>query len=410
MQKNRAGRKLNTAAGKRRRCLPLASLALCLLLVLSCFTGCAAVETFLDDVQKEGESETVKIALFQPFTGAEAEAAAEEIRGVQLAHKLYPKVLGKKVELIEADNRSDLSVGAQVAKELAKKDPAVVLGSYGNALTLSGSDVFAAEKIPYINITGSNPLLTAGSIFTYRVNAVDTDQGTAAARYVKETLGISSAAVLTASGDDLGIAVGRQFVGTLEDLVDQDDHEVQTVSYMAGTADFSLQIAALRSCKVDAVFLTGSAADSAAFIKQARAAGLNWTFVGTKNLSTEAFLTAAESAAEGVYAIGDYDPLQPTTELGNVFLSAYRAEYGAEAVPTVKEALGFEAYVLALSAIEGCGSTEGDSIKASIMLMEQFEGVTGAGAMDSAGNLKKSIYIQKVTGGMLTTVTAVAPY
>jgi len=416
MQNGTVREKLNTAVRKpsakaafgRRKAAPLL-LALLLTLMLG-LSGCASVQAFLDDVQKTDGQETVKVALFQPLSGEQKEAAAPEIRGVELAHKLYPAVLGMPVELVYADNRSSLTHGREAAETLAKKDPAVVLGSYGNTLSLSGLDAFIAEKIPVINLTGTNPLLTAGSIFSFRVSREDTDQGSAAARFLKENLQISNAAVLTATGDDFGMALGRTFSETLEDLVDLDDHEVQTVTYMKGSSDYSLQIAVLKSCKVDAVFLTGTAEDAAAFIKQAKAAGLSWTFIGSDELNTEAFLTAAESAAEGVYAIGSYDPLNPITELGTTFLNAYREEYGADAVPTEAEALGFEAYVLSLKAIEAGGSVEGDSIKAALMLMETFEGVTGNGVMDEEGDLLKTIPIRQVTGGQLITAATVDPY
>ena len=58
-------------------------------------------------VEGYGKEDVIKIGVFEPITGANAAGGQLEVEGVKLANKLYPEVLGRKVELVVADNKSD---------------------------------------------------------------------------------------------------------------------------------------------------------------------------------------------------------------------------------------------------------------------------------------------------------------
>ena len=61
------------------------------------------------------KSDVIKIGVFEPLTGDNAAGGELELRGIKLANKLHPEVLGKKVELVIADNKSDKAEAASVA-------------------------------------------------------------------------------------------------------------------------------------------------------------------------------------------------------------------------------------------------------------------------------------------------------
>lgn len=46
------------------------------------------------------DSDVIKIGVFEPMTGANAAGGQLETEGAKLANKIYPTVLGKKVELV----------------------------------------------------------------------------------------------------------------------------------------------------------------------------------------------------------------------------------------------------------------------------------------------------------------------
>ena len=76
------------------------------------------------------DNDVIKIGVFQPLTGANAAGGADEYDGAKLANKLVPKVLGKTVQLVVVDNKSDKVEAANAATVLVQKEKVkAVIGS-----------------------------------------------------------------------------------------------------------------------------------------------------------------------------------------------------------------------------------------------------------------------------------------
>ena len=386
--------KPNRSAGRAVR---LTALLLAMLLAVTLLAGCAR-----EEAPEEVPDGVVRIGLLEPFTGSDAEGAAAEIRGIELAYMLRSRIGDVTVELVRADNESSLKKTVTAAETLVRKGCVAVLGSYGNMLTLASSNTFAEATVPLVNVTGTNPLLTGSSRYLFRTATVETDQASAAAAYLTETLGLSGVAILLPLNDDYATSMAEEFTtraGT----------SCEIVGYVSGTTDFSTQLAVLRSCNVEAVYLPGEADDAAAFLKAARAANAKWKYFGTQRLKTDGFLAAAGLAAEGVYTTGDWDPLVEYTEASALFLRLYRLRYGEEAVPTEAEALGYEAYMLVLDALERAGEMTGPSIRTALSRTEDFDGVTGVATMDREGDLNRAQTVWMVAESAFVNPLTYAP-
>ena len=88
----------------------------------------------------EKSERTIKFGVYQPLTGPYKDAGNQEKIGIELANELYPEVLGRKIELVYADNQGDMYVAETVIKELIAQEPSVILGSYGETVTLVAGD------------------------------------------------------------------------------------------------------------------------------------------------------------------------------------------------------------------------------------------------------------------------------
>ena len=53
-----------------------------------------------------GDSDVIKIGVFEPLTGANGAGGADEYDGIKLANKLNPTILGKKIVLVAVDNKA----------------------------------------------------------------------------------------------------------------------------------------------------------------------------------------------------------------------------------------------------------------------------------------------------------------
>ena len=94
------------------------------------------------------------------------------------------------------------------------------------------------------------------------------------------------------------------------------------------------------------------------------------------------------------------------TELSGKFVEAYKAEYGTE--PSAVAALGFDAYLMILQAIEKAGGVE-DTVKIRDFLAdtENFEGATGRFSLDENGDAIKDVIIKTVKDGKFVYKTTI---
>ena len=87
-------------------------------------------------------AEPIKIGVYLPLTGQNAFGGQLELDGIKLAHAEKPEVLGRKVELIIVDNKSDKVEAANAVTRLTAKDK--VLGKLrrrvGDAGGVNGHD------------------------------------------------------------------------------------------------------------------------------------------------------------------------------------------------------------------------------------------------------------------------------
>ena len=131
-------------------------------LAMGLFTGCGGEE-------KAADQNVVKVGVFLPLTGDNAAGGELELRGIKLANQLHPEVLGKKVELVVADNKSDKAEAASVAARLIEKDKvSVLVGSYGSSLSMAAGNIVKENKVPAVGTSCTNPQVTANNDYYFR--------------------------------------------------------------------------------------------------------------------------------------------------------------------------------------------------------------------------------------------------
>lgn len=60
-----------------------------------------------EKAETPGSGDTIKIGVFEPLTGSNAAGGQMTVEGIELAHKKVSEVLGKKVEIVIVDNKSE---------------------------------------------------------------------------------------------------------------------------------------------------------------------------------------------------------------------------------------------------------------------------------------------------------------
>ena len=334
--------------------------ALALTMVLG-MTGCTTYNNFKAAFfagEQTEKAPTIKIGIYESITGQNAARGKAEALGIELAHELYPTVLGMEVELIQADNQSNMYVAETVIQELLKQKPAVVLGSARETVTLMASDYIKAASIPAITISATNPLITSNNEFYFCATYTESRQGDALAEFaytgnLKETV-----ATVKFANDDAATETIKRFTNKIKKLTGNNKCVKGNYTVPADTADFGPTIEKIRNSGAQAVFLAMNPTMAQTFLEQAMALeldGILW--LGGRSWNDEKFhefimknpqLEAAYSSDFG------YDI---TTHKSAELLEIYRTKFGPDAVPEEGTAVAFDAYLLALQAIETAQET-----------------------------------------------------
>jgi len=383
------------------------------IMLMCLITGCATFDNFKDAYFNNNEKpeETVRIGVYEPLSGEDKKFGELEKIGIELAHELYPKVLDKKVELIYADNKSDIYVAEAAIQELIAKRPSIVLGSYGSIYSLIAVKYLEEAKIPAIAITNMNPLVTSNNPYYFRVCFVDSFQGVAVAKYAVEEMQVTSAAVMKPVLDDVATAVSQTFSNKMIQLTENANVVVTTQEYVSGASDFEEELTKIKKSGAQVVFMPAKIDDAAAILKQAKKMKLNVTFLGTQEWESKEFIKlAGEEAVENVAFSTVFDPDSGITEMTDVFLKVYRGKYGEDAVPDPAVALGFDAYMIAINSLNRIGTAlDGELLRESILMEQQFPGASGSITFDLSGDPIKSVVIKKVHNGEFVNAYTVEP-
>lgn len=334
--------------------------AVCIILSVSLFTGCTTFNNFknaffsTNNAQTVATDRTVKIGVFEPLSGKNSSQGNLELMGIQLANELYPEVLGKKVELILTDNQSDIYVAETVAQELVSQNPQVILGSYGEMMTLIAGEAAKANNIPGITIASTNPLITVNNQYYFCATYAESKQGDALADFVYNRQGKTKAATIKLSGDDTATANINKFKRMMKSLSGDSDCIVASFELPADSKDYTAVIDSLKTSGAEAAFIDVSPKIAQDFLEQAQKADCtDILFVGPKSWNDESFLSFVESSnAFDIGYAADFSTMNTTTARSEEFLKAYREKYGEDAEPAQETAVAFDAYLIALSAIE----------------------------------------------------------
>lgn len=363
-------------------------------LAMGLFTGCGGEE-------KAADQNVVKVGVFLPLTGDNAAGGELELRGIKLANQLHPEVLGKKVELVVADNKSDKAEAASVAARLIEKDKvSVLVGSYGSSLSMAAGNIVKENKVPAVGTSCTNPQVTANNDYYFRACFIDPFQGKVMAEYAHQN-GFKKVAIVQEVSNDYSVGLAKFFREEFVKLTGDENSIVDVANYQTGDKDFTAILTNIKALNPDAVFAPGNFTESALLVKQARQLGIDAQFMGGDTWETQEFIDVGGKDVEGVALSTAFDREKASTEEAKKFLDAYTKEYNGE--PSALTAMAYDAYLIAVSGIEKAGTTT-DTVKIrdAIAATKDLECVTGMTTLDENGDPIKGVVIKTVKDGKFT--------
>ena len=353
----------------------------------------------------------LKIGVFEPTTGENGGGGFQEVLGIRYANETHPtvKIGGEeyKIELVEVDNKSDKTEAVNAANKLMGEKVSVVLGSYGSGVSIAAGQIFADAKVPAIGCSCTNPQVTQGNEYYFRVCFLDPFQGTVMANYAMQN-GYKTAAVITQLGDDYSSGLGSFFKEAFQKLggTIADEEQFQT-----NKTDVKAILTNIKAKNPDIIFAPSSITTAPLIIKQARELGIDALIAAGDTWENSTIIDNAGKDAEGVVLSTFFDEAEPANDEAKAFITGFKEflkkNNQSEIIPAVS-ALGYDAYLAAYKAIETAGSADGEKIKEALKGV-QIDGVTGAVSFNEEGDANKDMaFIKTIEDGafkFLTTTT-----
>ena len=397
------------------------ALALSCSLALAALAGCSSSGSegeapATGSGSASGEN-VIRIGMFEPSTGDSASGGKKEMLGMQYANSETPTVtLGDveyTIELVPADNGSTTDKAPTAASQLVSQGVSLVLGSYGSGVSIAGGPVFGEAGIPAIGVTCTNPNVTAGNDYYFRICFLDPFQGTVLANFAVDKFDAEVAYCLGEAGNEYDQGLIAYFTQAFEAA----GGTVITDSFTTNNSDFNSYLNKARSEGADVIFTPVSIAYATQIITQAASLGIDIPFLGSDTLDDNMVLEAASGTDIQLYVSTFYqEGGDPEFDAGikeyiNTASGALEANGGNDTIAAVS-AMGYDAYYVALEAIKAAGSSDPAAIKAALWDVE-YDGVSGHIAFDDVNGdaVRDTAYIKHSTNDgawELETVQTVA--
>ena len=380
------------------------ALALALIMVLA-LCACGGNSGSASAPASSGDK-VVKIGVFEPTSGQNAAGGKKEVLGIEYAHSLYPTIdiNGEtyNVELVYADNASDAAKAPTATQLLISNKVSVVVGTYGSGCAIAAGDLFAEAKIPAIGTSCTNPPVTIGNDYYFRIAYIDPFQGAVMANFANKEKGSVNCALIIESGDDYSAGFGNYFQKEMERL----GGKATVLEFQKGEADFSTMMATIKSAGYDGIFAPVYIETAAMIISQARDSGVTCPIMAGDTWDDISIAQRTGDKATDIYFSAFFDAADESNAAGKAFVEGFtkwvaedstRIENNggtAEAVSSVTPC-GYDAYMAAVSAIEKAGSTDGTAIRDALASLEVKGLVTGDLKFDENGDAVKNYAVIK---------------
>ena len=334
----------------------------------------------------KAESNTVTIGVFEPASGDNGAGGKQETLGVQYANSVQPTVeIGGKtynVVVKYVDNESSNDKAPSAAAELVNAGCSIVLGSYGSGVSIAGGPTFEEAGIPAVGITCTNPQVTEGNTYYFRICFLDPFQGTVLANYAFNELGVTKAYCLNKLGDDYSGGLVKYFIDAFEGLGGECVHE----EFPDGNSDFTSYVANAKAADCGVFFSPVSTEAAQLIIDQVVAQGASFPLLAGDTWDSNVILQAAKGKDVQVTvttfypegADANFDSSIKAWINGD---STNLANNGGDDTVAAVTAMGYDAYFFALAAMQKAGSTDPAKVMAALWDTE-INGVTGPIALD----------------------------
>jgi branched-chain amino acid transport system substrate-binding protein len=360
----------------------------------------------------------VKIGLIQPLSGPVAASGNYVRMGAEIGRDWINArggVLGRPVQLLIEDNKSDPKEAATAAEKLIVRDKVpVIVGAWGSSMTLAAMPKLEEYGVPMVVETSSAASITKrGNSWVFRISPPSEMEALGLEKYLKD-LGIKKADFLAVNTD-----WGRGAVTAFGDVLKRAGATASAPEFMDQAAtDMNAQITKIKTSGGDTMFLTTSVEQIVLVLKQAQEQRLARKVITTGGSSSPSqLIKQAGPAAEGTYHIVFFVPWFPEAMPDGRLARAFVDEWTKRGHPFEGLTEGFRGHdgvLTAAEAIKVAGKADPQAVREALWQVS-IMGVNGpikfekdGPAGKESGQSRPSIFIVQVKDGKVALPAFVA--
>ncbi|HBF37575.1 MAG TPA: branched-chain amino acid ABC transporter substrate-binding protein, partial [Firmicutes bacterium] len=350
-------------------CLKLQRVGVFFLIIL------AVIGTFVYGISNAA-SETVKIGFLGALTGDVAMYGQPTLVGMKMAADKVNKaggVNGKKIEIVEADNRGDKQESATIVQRFISRDKvAAIIGDPCTGLTKVAAPIAERSKVVLLSAGATGPGVVELGKYIFRDTLLDTVAVPVLIDYFAKNFGYRKIAIITSDNNDYSVGLTQVF----KDAIKGKAIKIVTEEKIKdGDKDFSAQITNIKAKNPDIIFFSGYYTEGSLIMKEARKQGMKINLFGGDGLYSPTLISLGGSAIEGSMVYVGFSPEQPTPETAK-FISEFKAANSGK-LPGLFESQGYDAVTILADAMKAAKSIDPKVFRNQVAKTSNFKGVSG---------------------------------
>lgn len=377
----------------------IAALLLAGSLAMSLAAGCKKKEEAKTEEAPKAAGDTVKIGFLGALTGDVAMFGAPTLVGMKMAAEEINAaggVNGKKIEIVEADDRGDKQEGASVTQKLISRDNVVaIVGDPTTGITKVAAPIAQKAQVVLLSAGATGTGVVEIGDYIYRDTLLDSVAIPALLDYYAKNLKFKKVAMITSDNNDYSVGMSQLFRDSakgagIEIVADEKIKD--------GDKDFSAQMTNIKAKKPDILFYSGYYTEGALLMKEARKQGIKVNMFGGDGLFSPEFIKLGGDAVEGSMSYVGFSPEQASPVTAK-FIEAFKAKNNG-ALPGLFDAQGYDAVKLIAAAMATSKSNDPKVFKDAIGKTKNFEGVSGTITIRANREpIKSPLCLLEVKGG-----------
>lgn len=379
----------------------LTSVALTAMVFASLTAGCGGGDKKKDAA---ASNEIIVGASFE-LTGNVANYGKSALSGLKMAIDEINKgggVSGKKLRIVESDNKSEPSEAGNAVTKLVTQDKAViVVGPATSGCVAASTPITTSNKIPLIAPCATAPNVTVengkAKEFVFRACFIDPFQGRVMAEFADKNLNVKNIAILYDASSDYSKGLAEVFTKTIEG---KGGKIVAKEAFLAKDMDFKSSLTKIKATNPEAIYIPGYYEEVAKIIKQTRELGMNVPLLGCDGWDSPKLVEIGGPVAlnntyfSSAYSAQDKEPSVQK------FITGYKAMYNKE--PDVFCMQGYNAGLILADALKRAGTTEGVKLAAALAATKDLPVASGKLTYDADHNPITSAIVIELKDGVQT--------